>query len=365
MQVFYHNTKNFVPSYAVRDSLENYSRQEAILVALSDKTKFRKHFLAMNQDDVKKVESAVQAVHDNDYFNYIRTSYMCLGKAVVPNTFPIRAHFNHRPKSVQGLSGYYLFDASTPITITTYPTALKSVNTSLHAADETLNGRSCYALCRPPGHHASYDYGGGYCYFNNAAIVAEYLKRKNKNVCVIDVDYHYGNGTAELCLRQEHDEEEALNAETMAWRYISLHAHPDNDEMFFFGVQSSDQDSKRVKLLPYKKITGNQWLAILESAIDEFMASRKADIFVVSLGVDVCVVDSYNKEGGLTLEQFKELGQLLAQYKVPIVFLQEEGYNWLLMGKCVYNVLDGFMEANKVVYNSANSKDTMCPLPEL
>jgi acetoin utilization deacetylase AcuC-like enzyme len=34
-----------------------------------------------------------------------------------------------------------------------------------------------YALCRPPGHHANADRGGGYCYLNNAAVAVRVCKR--------------------------------------------------------------------------------------------------------------------------------------------------------------------------------------------
>ena len=40
-------------------------------------------------------------------------------------------------------------------------------------------GEKCvFSLCRPPGHHASRDMAGGYCYMNNAAIaVANGIKK--------------------------------------------------------------------------------------------------------------------------------------------------------------------------------------------
>ena len=56
--------------------------------------------------------------------------------------------------------------------------------------------RTAYALCRPPGHHATRDGYGGSCYLNNAAVAAEALRDAGHDrVAVVDLDAHHGNGT--------------------------------------------------------------------------------------------------------------------------------------------------------------------------
>ncbi len=56
-----------------------------------------------------------------------------------------------------------------------------------------------YALCRPPGHHATRAGFGGSCYLNNAAVAAESLRHSgHPRVAVIDIDAHHGNGTAAI-----------------------------------------------------------------------------------------------------------------------------------------------------------------------
>ena len=49
-------------------------------------------------------------------------------------------------------------------------------------------------------HHASYDYGAGYCVFNDVAVAANYLKfkKKIKNILILDLDVHQGNGNSEI-----------------------------------------------------------------------------------------------------------------------------------------------------------------------
>src|SRR5690606_14721337 len=59
--------------------------------------------------------------------------------------------------------------------------------------------RAAFALCRPPGHHAGSRFMGGYCFLNNAAIAAQWLRdRGAARVSILDVDYHHGNGTQEI-----------------------------------------------------------------------------------------------------------------------------------------------------------------------
>jgi acetoin utilization deacetylase AcuC-like enzyme len=55
----------------------------------------------------------------------------------------------------------------------------------------------CFALIRPPGHHASANSSWGFCYFNNMSIALEKLKRegKIKKAYVLDIDLHFGDGT--------------------------------------------------------------------------------------------------------------------------------------------------------------------------
>jgi acetoin utilization deacetylase AcuC-like enzyme len=58
----------------------------------------------------------------------------------------------------------------------------------------------CFALIRPPGHHASADTAWGFCYFNNMAIALLCLKTENliHSALVLDIDLHYGDGTVNI-----------------------------------------------------------------------------------------------------------------------------------------------------------------------
>ncbi|OGP90182.1 MAG: acetylpolyamine aminohydrolase [Deltaproteobacteria bacterium RBG_19FT_COMBO_43_11] len=58
----------------------------------------------------------------------------------------------------------------------------------------------CFAVIRPPGHHASASRAWGFCYFNNMAIALEKLKRegKIKKAFILDFDLHDGDGNVNI-----------------------------------------------------------------------------------------------------------------------------------------------------------------------
>lgn len=58
----------------------------------------------------------------------------------------------------------------------------------------------CFALIRPPGHHASAGNSWGFCYFNNMAIAIKKLRSENtiKQAFILDIDLHFGDGTVNI-----------------------------------------------------------------------------------------------------------------------------------------------------------------------
>jgi acetoin utilization deacetylase AcuC-like enzyme len=95
-----------------------------------------------------------------------------------------------------------LDSADNPLSAGTWKAAWGAVSATLAAADWMAGGpgRTAFAAVRPPGHHAERAYAMGFCFFNNAAVAAEHLRRRHgaSRVAVFDFDVHHGNGTQHL-----------------------------------------------------------------------------------------------------------------------------------------------------------------------
>lgn len=80
-----------------------------------------------------------------------------------------------------------------------YEIAALAAGGAVRAAEIGLT-EACFALIRPPGHHASADDSWGFCYFNNMAIALEKLKDqgKIKKAFILDFDLHFGDGNVNL-----------------------------------------------------------------------------------------------------------------------------------------------------------------------
>ena len=79
-----------------------------------------------------------------------------------------------------------------------FPMALLAAGAAIKASELAWGGEAAFALCRPPGHHASPDSCWGFCYFNNVAIAVQKMLQQGKveKALIIDFDLHYGDGTA-------------------------------------------------------------------------------------------------------------------------------------------------------------------------
>lgn len=73
-------------------------------------------------------------------------------------------------------------------------------------AAETALTEPCFAVIRPPGHHASAGSAWGFCYFNNMSIALLKLHRegKIKKAFILDFDLHYGDGNVNILGSREY-----------------------------------------------------------------------------------------------------------------------------------------------------------------
>lgn len=269
-------------------------------------------------------ESLLGRVHTPQYIEFIATAWdrwqqlPDAALAAMPFTWPARNASAVRPDDLIGQLGFHSFAADCSIVEGTWDAVRESAAISTTAADLVGAGeRFAYGLCRPPGHHATTDQFGGYCYVNNAAVAAQRLLDGGANrVAVLDVDYHHGNGTQQIFERRD----DVLT--------VSIHADPMFEFPWFAGhaneVGIDAGEGWNVNIpLPAGTDFG-AWSSALEPGL-ALIASSDVEALVVSLGVDTFAGDPLGTFDIGTCD-YTTMATRIAELDLPTVIVQEGGY---------------------------------------
>ncbi len=279
------------------------------------------------------------AVHTGRYLRFLENIHARWQRVpgasavIFPNVHPNAADTVY-PASAVGQVGYHVFDGAAPITRDTWHSSLASAWTAVHAAREVTAGApSCYALCRPPGHHAGKEIAGGFCYLSNSAIAAQVLRGDYERVAVLDVDVHHGNGTQDVF----YDRADVLT--------ISLHADPVRFYPFFWGAAdergTGAGEGCNLNLPLPRGTAGDEYLDALEDALDA-VARFGAGALVVALGLDAYAGDPLTGLA-LTTDDFGAIGERIHALGLPTVLVQEGGYPSEALGDNLVAALGAFI----------------------
>ncbi len=175
--------------------------------------------------------SPILRLHRADYIQFLETAWdewKMGGYAgdLIASAFPARGTPTQRcPREIDGKAGYFSLASETAIVEGAWEAAKTSCASAQAAAHCVMSGKDfAFAICRPPGHHATADQFGGYCFINNAAVAAAMLRENGAGrVAVVDVDFHHGNGTQSIF----YDSGDVM--------FVSLHGAPDHAFPYFSG----------------------------------------------------------------------------------------------------------------------------------
>jgi acetoin utilization deacetylase AcuC-like enzyme len=283
-------------------------------------------------------------VHDHEYIEFLKqawSEWVAAGNRgeAIPDCWPARRMNQRRPKSITGKLGYYAMAGETSISGGTWEAASAAADVALTGASRIKDGESAaFALCRPPGHHAARDLYGGYCFLNNGAIAAQYLRDHGAaRVAILDVDFHHGNGTQDIF----YDRPDVL--------YASLHGDPADAFPYFSGYAdetgsgAGEGFTLNLPLPPGTEFT--IWQDALRAALAR-IASFRAEAVVVSLGVDTFAEDPISFFR-LQSADFFTYGRMIGDCDLPTLFVLEGGYSVGAIGINVVNVLAGFETAQR------------------
>jgi acetoin utilization deacetylase AcuC-like enzyme len=284
--------------------------------------------------------AAISRVHTDPFIDFLESAWDEWVAEhgdydALPLTWPTRTLRQDRvPTVIDGKLSYYSLDAGTPITLGTWRAITSAANVAVTGAELLRSGeQAAFALCRPPGHHASSDVYGGYCFFNNAAIATQYLRDNGVDkVGVLDVDYHHGNGT------------QAIFYDRADVPFVSLHGDPQQEYPYFLGYADeygagAGEGANKNYPLPW----GTDWVRYEEALIDgvKTLRAHGVDALVVSLGVDTFDGDPIS-QFKLQHDDYLRMGENIAKLGVPTLFVFEGGYAVGAIGVNAVNVLTGF-----------------------
>lgn len=182
-----------------------------------------------------------------------------------------------------------------------YSIAALAAGGALQAALQGLS-EPCFALIRPPGHHASAGSSWGFCFFNNMVIALEALKRRKKigTAFVLDIDLHFGDGTVNIC--------------------------QDKDYVAIFNGASNNRE-------------------VYLEEISQQMENCRADIIGISAGFD-----NHEKDWGglLRTEDYFKIGQMVQKAALRCeggcFGVLEGGYNHEVLGQNVLALIHGLSD---------------------
>lgn len=284
-------------------------------------------------------ESRYLRIHEPDYLEFLKTVWDEweasdeVGTNARPDTF-VGAGMRHVPTNcVVGKLGRYSFDATSPFVAGSWQAIRSSANVALTGA-ELLKGRDrlAFAACRPPGHHATADYCGGYCYLNNNSLAAQSLRDGGAaRVAILDVDYHHGNGTQHIFYERN---------DVMT---VSLHADPSVEYPYFLGYEDEVGTGKGHGFnvnFPLPFGTGwNRYSEALAAAIAR-IRSFSPEALVVALGLDTFAGDP-TTHFEIGTDDFTRMGEAIAAIDVPTLVVLEGGYSVEWIGENTVRFLSG------------------------
>ncbi len=210
----------------------------------------------------------------------------------------------------------------TPWTPKLIPRTLRLMGGAIAALNHVVENGGIAGNMAGGTHHAHYDFGSGYCIFNDLAVCA-LMALQNHNyerVAILDLDVHQGDGTATILQNIDG----ALT--------ISLHCQ----ENFPFRKAVSDHD-----LELEANSSDEQFLQKVNQAID-IAVKFNPQLILYQAGVDGLATDALGKLN-ITREGMNERNKLVfemaVKHSIPTVVFMGGGYS-----KPISHTIDAFCD---------------------
>jgi acetoin utilization deacetylase AcuC-like enzyme len=192
----------------------------------------------------------------------------------------------------------------------------------LAAAAKALDERVAGALASG-FHHAFADHGEGFCTFNGLVIALEALRSEGRiqSAAILDLDLHYGNGTASLVTSRPWIKALSIYgndyADNVPYRDVNVLHHSDGNNHLSIPILPSHDDGALLQRL-------------LEKHLPWLMAGSRPDILLFQAGADPLRDDPYsplNLDDRNLLLRDKTVFAFAQSHDIPLAWVLAGGYS--------------------------------------
>lgn len=231
------------------------------------------------------------------------------------------------------------YDIETPVSPDILEGALLISGSAIECGKNVFENKADRAVALGGGHHhAGRNYGGGFCIFNDVAILVEYL-RANLHVhrfLILDHDVHFGNGTSDIYYKDP------------TVLYISLHQDPRTiypGTGFTWQIGEGKGEGYNVNIPLPPGTSDDTYLYALNEIFVPLAEEFKPQIIITNGGSDPHFADSLGSLA-LTTRGFFELARTVRLTAGNVcngrlITIPGSGYNPRVLPQCWYALIAG------------------------
>lgn len=238
------------------------------------------------------------------------------------------------------------YDIETPVSKEILEAAILIAGGAITCGESIYNRKAKRGISLGGGyHHAGRSYGGGFCLFNDVAVLVEYLRVKYdiKRFLILDYDVHFGNGTSDIY----YSDPTVL--------YISMHQdprtiYPGTGFAGQIGEGKGEGYNVNVPLPP--GTSDNTYLHALDEIFVSLAEEFKPEIILANGGSDPHFADMLGNLR-LTIKGFFDLSCTIRKTadKVcdgKLVLMPGSGYDPTVLPRCWYALVAGVVGLEEV-----------------